>query len=160
MAEKIYLALGANMGDRWQSLQKTAAALPPAVAVLRASPVFETPPWGYLDQPAFFNQVLECSTDLAPLELLVYLKSLEPHLGRTPTFRNGPRVIDIDILLYGSQVVDLPELIIPHPRLAERAFVLVPLAALVPDLVIPGRADSVSECLARVDRAGIKEVYG
>ncbi len=145
MSHTVYLGLGTNLGDRLANLQAVRAvftplqtALAPSVRLLQASPIYETEPWGFLDQPAFLNQVLQAETDLPPLDLLAYLKDLEMQLGRQPNFRYGPRLIDIDILLYDDLVLSLPGLEIPHPRLAERAFVLVPLADLAPDLRYPG----------------------
>ncbi len=153
----VYLGLGANLGDRLANLQRAIQALPPAVKVVRASSIYETEPWGYHDQPAFLNQVLEGSTDLSPGDLLQHLKGIERELGRQPTFRYGPRLVDLDILLYGDQVVDLPELAIPHPRLAERAFVLVPLAELAPDLRHPASRQTVRAMLSQLDTAGVRK---
>jgi len=152
----LYLALGTNLGDRFANLQAAIAALPPAVRVLDQSPVYETPPWGLTDQPAFLNMVLKGETYLDPLPLLAYLKHLETQLGRLPSVRWGPRLIDIDILLYDVLVLDTPELIIPHPHLHERAFVLVPLADLEPGLVHPVLGKSVRQLLAAVDSIGVK----
>lgn len=156
MSHQVYLALGANLGDRLGNLRAAIQALPPTLHLLAASPVYETPPWGYLDQPAFLNQVILAQTDLAPLDLLRWLKQLEAKLGRRPGARYGPRLIDLDILLYDDLELETPALTIPHPRLAERAFVLVPLADLAPDLRPPGSLLSIAEMLARVDRAGIR----
>jgi 2-amino-4-hydroxy-6-hydroxymethyldihydropteridine diphosphokinase len=122
------------------------------------SPVYQTPPWGFEDQPAFLNQVLMGVTHFGPKDLLAYLKNIESTLGRMPTFRNGPRVIDLDILFYADQVVELPDLVIPHQRLHERAFVLVPLADIAPDFRHPILGLSVKELLARVDCSGIEEI--
>jgi len=155
MTQIVYLALGSNMGDRQQNLALALAALSPAVTVLRTSPIYETPPWGYADQPTFLNQVVQAETSLPPLELLAYLKELERTLGRKPNFQNGPRQIDIDILLYGAEVLNLPQLVIPHPRMHERGFVLVPLADLAPDLIHPVLGRSIRDLLGTVDRAGI-----
>ncbi len=153
----VYLGLGANLGDRLDNLQHAIQALPPAVSILRLSSIYETEPWGYRDQPAFLNQVLEGSTDLSPNDLLQYLKQVEREMGRRPTFRYGPRLVDLDILFYGDQVIDQPDLAIPHPRLAERAFVLVPLAELAPGLLHPASRQTVRQMLSQVDTAGVRK---
>jgi len=158
-AKRIYLALGSNLGDRLANLKGAVAALPPGVTVQAESPVYETPPWGYTDQPPFLNMVLQGATELQPLPLLAHLKQLERRLGRGKTFRWGPRRIDIDILFYEDLVLETPRLSIPHPGLAQRAFVLVPLADLAADLRHPVLGKSVRELLARVDANGVKR-YG
>jgi len=158
MSHLVYLALGANLGDRLTNLRLAIQALPPSVRLLSASPVYETPPWGYLDQPAFLNQVIQARTDLSPLDLLDLLKRLEERLGRLPGIRYGPRLIDLDILLYDDLQLETPTLTVPHPRLAERAFVLAPLADLAPDLIPPGASLTVRQMLERLDRSGI-ELY-
>ena len=155
MSHTVYLGLGTNQGDRLANLQAACRLLAPSVRLLEASPVYQTEPWGFLDQPAFLNQALKTETDLPPLDLLVYLKDLERRLGRKPNFRYGPRLIDIDILLYDDLVLSLPGLEIPHPRLVERAFVLVPLVDLAPDLCFPGNGHSLQELLERTGRAGV-----
>ncbi len=157
---RIYLALGSNLGDRRANLQAALNALPPAVLLRRASPVYETPPWGIANQPAFLNMAVEAETNLPPLDLLSYLKRLETQLGRVPSVRYGPRLIDIDILFYDDLVLDSPGLTIPHPRLHERAFVLVPLADLAPDLVHPRLGQTVRDLLAAVDTTGIARCDG
>ena len=156
MSHVVYLGLGANLGDRSDSLAKARAALAPGVRILASSPVYETPPWGILDQPPFLNQVLQVETDLSPQDLICYLKRLESRLGRVPMARYGPRVIDLDILFYDDLVLDMPGLTIPHLRVAERAFMLVPLADLAPELRHPLLNKTVSELLAQVDRKGIR----
>lgn len=156
MSHTVYLALGSNLGDRLPNLGNAIAAMPPEITPLQCSPVYETPPWGYTDQPAFLNQVMRAQTDLAPQDLLLALKDLETRLGREPTFRYGPRLIDLDILFYDRVVLQSTALVIPHPRLAERAFVLVPLADLAPDLRHPTLDKTISELLAAVDTAGVK----
>lgn len=154
-ATTIYLALGTNLGDRTCNLRRAIEALPPAVTVLAVSPVYETPPWGVADQPPFLNMALEGETRLAPPDLLQFLKQLESNLGRVPAIRYGPRLIDMDILFYDELVLETPELTLPHPRLHERAFVLVPLADLAPALVHPVLGKPVSALLAEVDTKGI-----
>jgi 2-amino-4-hydroxy-6-hydroxymethyldihydropteridine diphosphokinase len=151
----IHLALGTNLGNRTSNLRRALAAFPPAVTILAESSVYETPPWGMTDQPPFLNMVIKGETRLAPMDLLQYLKQIESELGRVPTVRYGPRLIDVDILFYNSLILDTPELTIPHPRLHERAFVLVPLADLSPTLVHPVLGIPVGALLARVDTKGI-----
>jgi 2-amino-4-hydroxy-6-hydroxymethyldihydropteridine diphosphokinase len=135
--ETVYLALGTNLGDRAANLRRARAALAPEFTVEALSPIYETEPAYVLEQPRFYNQVLRASTDLPPLAALRRLKDIESDLGRTAGLRFGPRVIDLDLLLHGATQLDSPELTLPHPRLAERAFVLVPLAEIAPELVHP-----------------------
>ncbi|MDP3184481.1 MAG: 2-amino-4-hydroxy-6-hydroxymethyldihydropteridine diphosphokinase [Anaerolineales bacterium] len=156
MKHIIYLALGTNLGDRRANLRAAIAVLPPAVTVLVESPIYETPPWGITDQPAFLNMALKGETLLAPLALLSLLKRRETQLGRTPSIRYGPRQIDMDILFYAGLILDTPELVIPHPRLQERAFALVPLADIAPDYYHPVLEKTVREMLASCDTSGVK----
>lgn len=156
MSECVYLALGTNLGDRVENLRAALQALLPVVDIQAASPVYETPPWGYTDQPAFLNMVLQANTELLPADLLRELKRIEVELGRQPNFRYGPRLIDLDILFYGDQVVELETLGIPHPRLHERAFVLVPLADLALHLRHPLMGKTVRDLLASVERGEIR----
>jgi len=130
--------------------------LAPKVKVVEESPVYETAPWGYTDQPKFLNQVVKAETNLSPEALLSYLKEIESQLGRKQTVRYGPRVIDLDILFYDDVVLSQTGLKIPHPHLHERAFVLVPLADIAPDKQHPIRNQSVNEMLAGVDQEGVK----
>jgi 2-amino-4-hydroxy-6-hydroxymethyldihydropteridine diphosphokinase len=153
---KVFLALGTNLGDRLENLHRAIEALAPTVKILARSPIYETPPWGVTDQPAFLNMALRGETLLPPTALLHFLKSLERQLGRIPSVRYGPRLIDLDILFYDDLVLDSDELTIPHPRLHERAFVLVPLADLAPDFVHPVLRKSVSTLLQQVDAGGIR----
>ena len=154
-SEPVYLALGTNIGDRAGNLQTAMEALAPKVTVVRESSIYITPPWGYTDQPDFYNQVIEVRTRLEPVPLLRYLKGIEKGMGRVTLFRNGPRVIDLDILFYGERTVDVGDLQIPHPRMAGRAFVLVPLVELAPNLVHPILGVSVNEMLRGVDTSGV-----
>jgi 2-amino-4-hydroxy-6-hydroxymethyldihydropteridine diphosphokinase len=130
----VYLGLGSNLGDRARHLAEARRLLAErGVAVRRASRVRETEPYGVTDQPRFLNQVLEVEWAGSPRELLTTAQAVERELGRTPTFRWGPRVIDVDILLFGDRTVREPDLVIPHPGLG-RPFVLVGLRELRPDL--------------------------
>ena len=151
----VYIALGSNLGDRAANLRESVRRLPPLVTVLAQSPVYRTKPWGYTDQPDFLNQVIFAETACTPEELLAHLKEIEIRVGRTPTFRYGPRVVDLDILFYGDAVLTLPDLEIPHPRIAERAFVLIPLNDLNPGLRHPVTRRTVREMLAQVDASGV-----
>ncbi|HVM71285.1 MAG TPA: 2-amino-4-hydroxy-6-hydroxymethyldihydropteridine diphosphokinase [Anaerolineales bacterium] len=152
----VMLALGTNLGDRPGNLRSAIAALPPAVTVQEQSFVYETLPWGVIDQPKFLNMVIRGETRLQPQELLKTLKALEISLGRTPSIHYGPRKIDIDILFYDALILDTPELTLPHPHLHERAFVLVPLADLAPEQIHPVLGRSIRALLAEVDTTGVE----
>lgn len=143
----VYLGLGSNLGDRRRHLDDALLAMAALGDVRRTSRRYRTAPVGFLDQPEFLNQAAELDTDLSPHALLARLKAIEVGLGRAPAFRNAPRVIDIDILLYDDVLLDEPGLRIPHPRLAERAFVLRPLAELLDHVL----GSPMSELLARVE---------
>lgn len=156
----VFLALGTNLGNRIANLNAAIDALSPMVKAQDRSPVYETDPWGYINQPAFLNQVLKAKTHLSPGNLLAYLKQIETRLGRVTTVRYGPRLIDLDILFYGTQILDTPLLTIPHPLLHKRAFVLVPLADLAPDLYHPIRGEIVTEMLATVQSTGVRRYLG
>jgi 2-amino-4-hydroxy-6-hydroxymethyldihydropteridine diphosphokinase len=155
MPHIVYLALGTNLGNRLENLAAARSRLGSVAQVLACSPVYETPPWGYQEQPAFLNQVIKAESNLSPQELLAHLKSIEAQMGRQPVIRFGPRLIDLDILLYDDLVLNVPGLSIPHPRLAERAFVLVPLVDLAPDLRHPRLGSTMRELLEQVDRTDI-----
>ncbi len=133
----VYLALGANLGDREQNLRVALSRLGAFVHITRVSSLYETEPWGVQDQPWFLNQVAAGTTDLSPVDLLRRVKKIEIEMGRAEGIRFGPRPIDIDILFYDHVIQLSPALTIPHPRLHERAFVLVPLAEIAPDFVHP-----------------------
>jgi len=156
MEHIVYLALGSNMGNRLANLRAALGNLTPQMAVKLKSSVYETPPWGFTAQAEFLNQVIMVETYLKPQTLLSHLKRLETALGRESSFQNGPRLIDIDILFFDDLVLDTPPLIIPHPRLHERAFVLVPLAEIAPDLIHPVLGRTIRELLDEVDRSKIK----
>ncbi len=134
----IYLSIGGNLGDRKAYLEKAATLLVKTVGSLeKASPIYETAAWGKTDEAPFLNQVLEMKTALAAEELIKVCLKVEASLGRFRDVRWGARCIDIDILFYGEAIIDQVHLQIPHPRLQERNFVLVPLAAIAPDLIHP-----------------------
>jgi 2-amino-4-hydroxy-6-hydroxymethyldihydropteridine diphosphokinase len=157
-AVPVLLGLGANLGDRLANLDRALALLAEACGPFERSPVYETPPWGDLDQPAFLNLVARGHTTLDPQALLARCQEAERDVGRTTTRRWGPRVVDVDILAYGDAAVDLPGLQIPHPRLHERGFVLVPLADLAPDWRHPRLGKTAAELLAQLppqETAGI-----
>lgn len=150
----VHLALGGNMGDRMANLEAAIAALAPDVTVLERSPVYETDPKYVTDQPRFLNMALSAETDLDALSLLAFLKNIEKRLGRGPGERNGPRPIDLDIIFFGDEVIDLPDLTVPHPRLAERAFVLRPLADIASARIHPAIKPGVGEMLDALDDDG------
>ncbi|HJW84524.1 MAG TPA: dihydropteroate synthase [Anaerolineae bacterium] len=152
---RVYIALGGNLGDRHANLIAAIDRLRVYTRLLDLSAVYETEPWGVADQPRFLNAACAVETDLAPGELLACLKSIETELGREPSIRYGPRKIDLDLLLYSDVVVDQPDLSVPHPRLAERAFVLVPLSEIAPDAVHPVLRLPMRDLAARVDGAGV-----
>ncbi len=146
-----YLSLGSNLGDRESNLRNSITLLAPLVHTRLQSSIYETEPWGYADQPSFLNQVIKASTSLEPMRLLDFLKELEVSMGRQETFRFGPRLIDLDILFYDDLILDTPKLTIPHPRITERAFVLIPLAEIEPNLYHPVAHKTIQEIKNLVD---------
>lgn len=135
-----FIGMGSNLGDRKENLRRAVRALKlaPDILVKRVASLYRTAPVGVPDQPDFLNTVAEITTTLSPRELLVRLLAIEKNLGRVRGERWGPRVIDLDLLLYDKTEIVTEDLVIPHPRLEKRAFVVVPLAELAPDLVLPG----------------------
>jgi 2-amino-4-hydroxy-6-hydroxymethyldihydropteridine diphosphokinase len=153
-----FIALGSNLGDRAANLTSARAALDRLLRVNAASSVYETDPWGPIEQGRYLNQVVRGTTELAPHDLLRKLHDIELSLGRDRSReqRYGPRTIDLDILIYDDLALREADLEIPHPRMMERAFVLIPLAEIAPDLAV--RGVRVSEALARLDRSGVARV--
>ncbi len=153
----VYIALGSNIRPE-ANLAAAARALGGLVAITGRSPVYRTPPWGYAAQADFLNAVVAAQTALAPPDLLARLLALETSLGRERTIANGPRTIDLDLLCYDAQVLDTPQLTLPHPRLHERAFVLVPLCDLAPGLLHPVLGKTMAELLAGVETEGVVKI--
>ncbi|MBI2934743.1 MAG: 2-amino-4-hydroxy-6-hydroxymethyldihydropteridine diphosphokinase [Chloroflexi bacterium] len=153
----VYLGLGSNLGDRQENIRRATDLLSRLGAPVRVSSLYETEPVGFLDQPKFLNAACELQTRLGPFQILVLIKGIEATLGRKPIFRNAPRTIDIDILLFGPVTLQTHALTIPHPRLCERAFVLAPLAELEPGLVHPVSNKRIGELLEAVaGREGVR----
>ncbi len=153
----VYIGVGSNLGNRLENLRRGIRAIGRRVTITAASSIYETEPWGFLDQPPFLNAVCSGLTSMSALDLLELLKDAEALVGRRPTFLNGPRKFDADLLLYGGQLIDEVTLQVPHPRLAQRAFVLEPLAEIAPELVHPLEELSIRQLLDRVPgRQGVR----
>jgi 2-amino-4-hydroxy-6-hydroxymethyldihydropteridine diphosphokinase len=152
----VFLSLGGNIGDRKNNLEQALQRLEKVIAIQAVSSVYETEPIGEggqplpHDQPLFLNLVCQGRTNLQPIDLLTALKEIEAAMGRLPSFRNAPRPIDIDILLYDNLQVTLPQLIIPHPRMRERAFVLIPLAEIAPFTIEPISGQTIQQLATNV----------
>lgn len=153
-----YLGLGSNLGDREAMLRAAIAALEaaPGVRVTAISSLYETPPWGPVPQGPYLNACVALETTLSPRELLTLCLVIERDHGRERAIRWGPRTLDMDVLLYGDETINEEGLIVPHPRMSERAFVLVPLAEIAPGLRIGGRA--IGEILAGVETDEIRKI--
>src|SRR5215469_2021627 len=154
----VYLALGSSLGDRYSNLAAALQRLRDVVEIRAVSSVYETAPVGFLDQPRFYNIVCSGTTVLPAPELLKYAKEIEIELGRQPSFPNGPRLIDIDIIFYDDLRIAQADLTIPHPRMAERAFVLVPLVEIAPQVVDPISGHTAQELLQNVSQVGVKKL--
>jgi len=150
----VYLGLGSNLDDRLGVLRAGLAELAKLGELQAISSVYETEPWGDTDQPRFLNLCCRLRTQLPPASLLAETQAIEQRLGRRPERRWGPRLIDIDLLTYDDLQLNTTELTLPHPRIVERSFVLVPLVELTPTLRIPGHAGSVFELLSQLHETG------
>jgi 2-amino-4-hydroxy-6-hydroxymethyldihydropteridine diphosphokinase len=159
MAE-VFIGMGSNMGDRLVNLNNAVGLLTQECKIRQVSSVFETEPEGYEGQPDFLNCVVRGETELSPRELLDELKSIEKTMGRRPSFPNGPRPIDLDILFYGKRVVKEAGLEIPHPRLHERAFVLVPIVQIAPFFVHPALHKTMQQLLTELTPGKKVEKWG
>ncbi len=156
----VFIALGSNIGDRVKALNNASDLMPPNIIPISFSKVYETPPWGYEDQPPFLNQVIKARTHLSPPALLKRLKEIERELGRQPIFRYGPRLIDLDILFYDDLEYKSEKLTIPHPEIANRAFVLVPLMEIAPNYIHPVNHKKIVDIAAQIEVDHIIEFRG
>jgi 2-amino-4-hydroxy-6-hydroxymethyldihydropteridine diphosphokinase len=154
-----YLALGSNIGDREANLRDAVRRIESAgIRVTRRSSLYETAPQELLDQPSFLNAVVEVETDLFPMQLLARARAIEREMGRRRVTPKGPRNIDIDVLFYGRAVITTPDLEVPHPRIAQRRFVLEPLAEIAPDLRHPVTGKNAQEMLAGLEPQGVRRL--
>lgn len=148
---KIYLLLGSNLGDRQKNIDNAINELKACgIIISRKSSLYNTAPWGYTEQPEFLNQALECFTSLEPVELLEEIKKIEKKMGRIDIVRYGPRIIDMDIIFYDDLILKTDKLIIPHPLMHKRLFVLKPLNEIAPDFIHPELKLSVKNLLEKL----------
>ena len=152
----IALGLGSNIGDREGYIRRAVEELSGKFSIIKVSDIYKTKAWGEENQPDFLNACLTAETDMSSEEILEIVKSIETELGRTESYRWGPREIDIDILLLDNQQINSQRLIIPHPELANRAFVLVPLTQIAPDLIDPRTNQSIAELVESNDISGVR----
>lgn len=153
-----YISFGSNMGDKVESLRQAVELLNehPSIEVTKVSSIYDTDPVGYEDQDVFMNIVVEVETTLLAEYLLTACQDIEQQLKRVRIIRWGPRTMDLDIILYGQQIIETERLIVPHPRMHERAFVLVPLAEIAPNVIQPNANASITELLAKVGAEGVR----
>ena len=157
--QKIYLALGSNVGDARAHIESALVQLLEKVSGIECAPLYISKPLYHAEQASFINTVVSGTTSLLPEELLVFVKDVEKRVGRIERFRNGPREIDIDILFYDDMILNAENLVIPHPRIAERAFVLMPLADIAPDFVHPVLKKSSADLLGALSPEACSEVH-
>lgn len=149
----VYLGIGSNLGNREDNcLRAIKTLMNKGIIVRRRSSLYETEPWGVKGQPFFINMAIEAETDLPPERLLWLIKEIEKEMGRTETYKWGPRIIDIDILLYNDLIYEAPDLKIPHPFMHEREFVLNPLSEIAPDKTHPVLRKTISELRQNLQR--------
>jgi len=154
---RVFIALGSNIGNRSEFLDLALTSLGPDFRIISISSIYETDPWGYENQGKFLNQVVEAETNLPPADILIKLKSIESDLGREPTIRYGPRVIDLDLLFYDDLILCTETLQIPHPRIPLRAFVLIPLQEIAPDFKHPELQKTIRELANEISGNGVKK---
>lgn len=157
---EVFIGIGSNMGDRQDNITSAVKALSQHGKIMLMSSLFETAPEGFTDQPDFLNCVISVETDATPLALLKILKKIEKDLGRRESFRNAPRTIDLDILFYGDEIIKVASLEIPHPRLQERAFVLVPMVQIAPRYMHPALHKTMLQMLSELEKGGRVEKWG
>lgn len=153
----VLLSIGSNLGDRQAALQSVVDAMHTDFTDIQASRIFKTPPWGYADQPEFYNAAIRSTTGLTPEQVLEFAQRCEAEADRVRDERWGPRTLDVDVISYDAVIQDDPDLMLPHPRTHERAFVLVPIADIDPLIEIPGRGNVLS-LLHHVDVTGIEPI--
>ena len=159
MKQTVFIALGSNLGDRLENIRRGVESIHPRVCEVKAcSPIYETPPWGEVSQPPFMNAVIKASTDLSADDLFGQMLSIQREFGPSPSQRYGPRYLDLDLIFYGTSILQTANLIVPHPLAHRRWFVLQPLADICPDFIHPIWKVSVSDLLALVVRHSPREV--
>ena len=148
---EVYLSLGSNLGDRRANLKKALRLLSEGVEIVKVSSVYDTEPIDVGEQQRFLNLMCCVNTNISPVQLLSFIKDIESSMGRDLSLRNVPRVVDIDIIFYGDIIIESPELVIPHPRMRERAFVLVPFAEIAPEVVHQVTGERIGDLAAGVE---------
>ena len=155
----VYLSLGSNMGDKEDNMRNALKLIKDMDEIRKVSPLYQTEPMGFKDQSFFLNCVIEVQTNSNPEQMLLFLKSIEQKLGRTASVKNGPRIIDIDILFFDDFCIENDDVIIPHPRLHERLFVLIPLMDVNPDVIHPLLKKTVRELYDAVQHEEMVTLY-